>query len=238
MGDYGDRIILDWAQADYKVNEYFGFRVGDVKTPIGLLNETQDIDPAHLWTLLPQSIYPIASRNSRLDHYGGVVYGAIPLGERFGRLEYRGFAGQRVTGSNDGAFQPLKDAGFAVPNGETGKTFGGTLRWNPPIRGMVVGVSENSGSTAGELTLGSYSGTITTQRFRQMYYFGRLERNRWMLAGEYSRMQSSYEIQLTGLPASTGPDDQSLFYAMASYKATSKLTGGCTTAVSTTMVCP
>jgi hypothetical protein len=226
LGDYGDRILLDWAQADYKVNESFGFRVGDVKTPVGLLNETQDIDPAHLWVLLPQSVYPLASRNSQLDHYGAVVYGAIPLGESFGKLEYRAFGGQRVIGSDDGAFQTLKDGGFAVPNGVTGKTFGGTLRWNTPVKGLLVGASENAGRDAGELTAGSSTGTLSTPQLRQTWYFGRYERNKLMLAGEYSRMQVLTDIQLTGAPAFYRPSDQRRFYGMASYKLTSKLTGG------------
>jgi hypothetical protein len=226
LGDYGDKIILDWAQADYKVNEYFGFRVGDVKTPIGLLNESQDIDPAHLWVLLPQSIYAIASRNSQLDHYGGVVYGAIPLGESLGKLEYRAFGGQRVVGSDDGAFQSLKDSGFTVPNGITGKTFGGTLRWDAPIHGMVLGASENSGQTGGELAAGPYVGTLTLKQFRQSYYFGKFEWNKLMIAGEYSRSQTFSVLQLTGLPAFTGSNDQRRFYVMTSYKLISKVTGG------------
>jgi hypothetical protein len=226
LGDFGNQIILDWAQADYKVNEYFGFRVGDVKTPIGLLNETQDIDPAHLWILLPQSIYPIASRNSQLDHYGGVLYGAIPLGESFGKLEYRAFAGQRVIGADDGNFQPLRDLGFSVPNGTTGKTFGGTVRWNAPVRGMTLGASENSGQTSGEVTIGPYAGTFDTGQFRQTYYFGRLERSKLMFAGEYSRMQAFSSIQVPGFVAYTGASDQRRFYVMTTYKLTNKLTGG------------
>ena len=43
---------------------YIGFRAGKVKTPTGLFNDIQDIDPAYLWILLPQSIYPLPSRNS------------------------------------------------------------------------------------------------------------------------------------------------------------------------------
>lgn len=66
LGNYGNAIALDWAQADLKVNERFGFRVGKVKTPVGLLNDTQDVDSVHLWVLLPQSVYPLSSRDSIL----------------------------------------------------------------------------------------------------------------------------------------------------------------------------
>jgi hypothetical protein len=37
LGTYGNAITLDWAEADYKVNEHFGFRVGKVKSPMGVV---------------------------------------------------------------------------------------------------------------------------------------------------------------------------------------------------------
>ena len=170
LGDYGDQIVLDWAQVDYKVNEHIGFRAGDVKTPLGLLNETQDIDPAHLWVLLPQAIYPLASRNSLLDHYGGVVYGSIPLNESLGKLEYRAFGGQRTVGRTDPSFDAMHSRGIDLPNGLIGKIFGGTLRWNPPLPGLIFGVSETSGATNAEVTEGSLQGTMNVPRFRQLLF--------------------------------------------------------------------
>jgi hypothetical protein len=49
LGNYGNSIIVDFATADYKVNDRFGVRFGKVKTPMGLYNETQDIDPSYMW---------------------------------------------------------------------------------------------------------------------------------------------------------------------------------------------
>jgi hypothetical protein len=37
LGNYGNSFTLDWAQADYKVDDRFGVRVGKVKMPVGLL---------------------------------------------------------------------------------------------------------------------------------------------------------------------------------------------------------
>src|SRR5580698_6167462 len=90
LGSTGNAITLDWAAADYKVNDRFGVRFGKVKTPWGLFNETQDIDPSYMWALLPQSIYDITTRNADLSHYGGVVYGRLKLGQSAGKLDYRG----------------------------------------------------------------------------------------------------------------------------------------------------
>jgi hypothetical protein len=226
LGDLGNQITLDWAQADYKVNEKFGFRVGKVKSPIGLLNESQDIDPAQLWVLLPQSVYPLATRNTILAHYGGVVYGSVALGERFGKLEYRAFGGRRIVPADDGSFQSLLDLGITVPNGISGPTFGGTLRWNMPIHGLVAGASENSGLTSGEVTIQGYPGTLNVRQFRQTWYFGKFERSKVMVAGEYSRAQIASVLQIPGLFSLVARNDQRRFYGMASYKLSGKLSGG------------
>jgi len=228
LGDSGGdgNFTVDWAQLDYTANSYFGFRVGDVKTPMGLLNETQDIDPAHLWVLLPQSVYPIASRNSILDHFGGVVYGAVALGERGGKLQYRGFGGERVMGPNDGYFQGFRDEGVTLPNGMTGLILGGTLKWEAPVRGLMVGASLSSLDSSGEIVEGPYQGTNTVPRFESPYYFGKYERGRWMVAGEYNRLPALALTAFAGAPVAYNRLDQRAFYAMASYKATEKLTGG------------
>ena len=226
LGSLGNQITLDWAQADYKVSDRFGVRFGKVKTPLGLYNESQDIDPAHLWVLLPQSMYPLASRNSLLAHYGGVAYGSLPLGERMGKLQYRGFAGERVIASDDGYLQGLRDAGVTTPNGISGKTFGGTLRWETPVRGLVAGVSEVSGGLSGAASYGPYNGTIGIKQFRQTFYSAKYENRRLTVASEFSRVLVQDDLTLIGGPVVTLLTDQRPYYVMASYKATGKLSGG------------
>jgi hypothetical protein len=117
LGNYGNAITLDWAAADYKASDKFGIRFGKVKIPSGLLNETQDIDPSYMWSLLPQSIYPISSRNSSLAEYGSVVYGTLSLSPKLGKLEYRGWGGETVIGPDDGYWVNFKEEGISLPNG-------------------------------------------------------------------------------------------------------------------------
>ena len=226
LGDYGDKIALDWAQLDYKVNEHFGIRAGDVKTPAGLFNESQDIDPAHLWSLLPQSVYPIASRDSLLHHFGGVIYGSVPLGERFGKLEYRGYGGARVIAGSDSVFQPLRDEGMTVPNGLRGPMYGATLGWQMPLPGLMLGATADVERPAGEIDMGPLQGTIQSARIVSPYFFGKYENSKLMLAAEYNRIPVSSTIQFPGLPAIPSPSDYRAFYVMGSYKIAPKLTAG------------
>ncbi len=226
LGDYGNKISLDWAQLDYRFNEHFGIRAGEVKTPAGLFNETQDIDPAYLWCLLPQSVYPIASRDSLLTHYGGVIYGSMPLGERFGKLEYRGYGGTRIIAGTDSVFQPLRDQGLTVPNGLRGPMYGATLRWQMPLPGLMLGATVDVEKPAGEIVEGPLVGTLQSARIVAPYFFGKYENSKLMLAAEYNRTPVRSTIQFPGLPAIPSPTDYRDFYVMGSYKIAPKLTAG------------
>src|SRR6202789_1970856 len=116
LGNYGNDISIDFAMVDYKANDWFGLRFGKVKTPWGLFNEIQDIDPSYLWALLPEGIYPIDSRSSFLAHYGGVVYGKVALSKKLGKLEYRAFGGEGIYSPKDGYFVAQAEGGFNLPN--------------------------------------------------------------------------------------------------------------------------
>ena len=135
LGTSGNTIILDWAAADYKFNDRFGVRFGKVKTPWGLFNETQDLDPLFVWSLLPQSIYDITTRNADLAHYGGVAYGTLSPGPRIGDFEYRLWGGEQVIPTNDGQFADLNASGNGPLNSFTYVTYGGALHWKTPITG-------------------------------------------------------------------------------------------------------
>lgn len=228
LGSFGSNgITLDWAAADYKADERIGVRFGKVKTPSGMFNEIQDIDPAYMWALLPQSIYPISSRNGVLAHYGGVVYGSFNLGG-LGKLEYRGWAGERKISGTDGYFIDQTEAGLLLPNGQGGVLTGEALHWKTPLKGLMIGASNNQDNKwVSQLTAGPLTGTETVPAFNIPNYFGSYEKNKLMVAGEYQRIPATLLIQFNGLPPEP-PEraDIRSWYAMATYKLTSKLTAG------------
>ena len=237
LGNYGNDITLDWAQADYRASDKIGVRFGKVKTPTGLFNDVQDIDPSYIWALLPQSVYPIASRNSVLAHFGGVGYGILPL-SKAGKLEYRVWAGEREMSSNDGYFIGFKEQGIVFPNGMNGATWGEALHWRTPVRGLMVGASVSSSNKWNNKLVDTYvvpagpaagmtittNGAVELGAFSNNSFFGKYEKGRVMLAGEWNRLP--LQLWLTGLSPVPTRVDTRAWYGMGSYKITNKLTAG------------
>jgi hypothetical protein len=235
LGNLGNDITLDWAAADYKASDKFGVRFGKVKTPSGLLNDVQDIDPSYIWALLPQSIYPLMSRNSLLAHYGGVVYGTLPLGSSLGKLEYRGWGGERVLSGNDGYFLNQTEKGITLPNGLGGITTGAALHWKTPLSGLMIGASDTRDNVWTDPLVYSYTvqgipipfkGTETVKVLYTPYFFAKYEKDKWMVAAEHGRLPASVVIAVPGLFTQLGGLDQQSWYGMVSYKVTDKLTAG------------
>jgi len=233
---FGNAITLDWASADYKVNDKFGIRFGKVKTPNGLFNDIQDIDTAYIWSLLPQSLYPITSRTSILAHYGAVAYGKLPLGAKAGKLEYQLYFGERVLPANDGFFVPIIESGADMPNGLTGPTSGGTLRWHTPVNGLMLGVAWDREDLTGAFEVpGVFTGNNVDSPFKIPFFFGKYEHSRLMFASEYSRVPADHKTVVTSDIIPQAPPvgallhnviDHREWYAMASYRLADKLTAG------------
>jgi hypothetical protein len=226
LGSYGNNISLDYAQADCKVNGFVGVRAGKVKTPSGLFNETQDIDPAHIWILLPQSVYPISSRTTLLSHYGGVLYGTVPVGERFGKFEYRGFAGEQIVNADDGVLQPERDNGTTFPAGLAGKIYGATLRYKPPVDGLLLGISIEHEHHVGAIVNGAKAGSFDSGPFDSVFYYAAYQHGRLMLAAEYNRFPPNPTSTFAGSPPSPNPSDAHNWYLMTTWKFKPKISTG------------
>jgi len=226
LGNFGNVITLDWANADYKVNEKFGVRFGKVKIPSNLFNETQDIDPSYLWSLLPQSVYPLSGRNSALAQFGGVAYGTIKLGQSMGKMEYRGWAGAQIYGADDGYWVALREGGKTLPNGLSGRDMGAALHWRTPLPGLMVGASDiKKPDWSSKLLSGTTAGTMNVKGFNEWATFGIYEKNKIMVAGEYNRLYPHITMNFPGQSILL-PRNKKQWYGMASYKVTDKFTAG------------
>ncbi|HKN71744.1 MAG TPA: hypothetical protein VJX30_11975 [Terriglobales bacterium] len=131
---------LDWAFADYRFKSWLGFRGGKVKTTLGLYNDTQDLDFLYTFALLPQSVYPTDIRDATLAHTGGDVYGSISPMRRLGDFSYTAFVGHRSDGIY-GGFAYLASSYGVHFSSYGGLQYGADLRWNTPLKGLLVGIS-------------------------------------------------------------------------------------------------
>ncbi|MGA2848636.1 MAG: hypothetical protein ABSE46_06550 [Terracidiphilus sp.] len=234
LGNYGNAVTIDFASADYKVNDKFGARFGKVKVPSGLFNETQDIDPSYIWALLPQSLYPITSRNSQLAVYGGVAYGTLALTPKLGKLAYRGWSGEVSLAPSDGYFVNEVETGTTLPNGMNGLENGTALHWTLPFEdnALMFGASflrTNTWNNPVSVGYGAYKGTETLNPLNEPNYFAKYEKDKLMVAGEFQRTTGSALVTLPALGPygiSLTPVDDRAWYGMASYKITTKFTAG------------
>lgn len=130
LGNYAPQF--DWYYLDYRFFDWFGIRAGRTKLPFGLYNEANDIDAGRVPVLLPQSIYPVASREILFAQTGAEVYGDVSLGDA-GSLEYRAYGGTIYVNTADASPQ-LR--GFEVPY-----VVGARAMWSPRIEGLRLGGS-------------------------------------------------------------------------------------------------
>jgi hypothetical protein len=133
IGNYSAKF--DWFYIDYRFTDWFGIRAGRVKVPFGLYNEINDADSARAFVLLPQSLYPVTSRDFLLAQTGGEMYGraAIP---RAGALEYRVYAGTVFLENTPQPGQPYEISDIHVPY-----LVGGRAMWETPLDGLRAGGS-------------------------------------------------------------------------------------------------
>ena len=86
-GSDREGVRLDFANLDYHVavgeRGTAGIRVGRVKNPFGLYNETRDIVWTRPGVMMPQSVYldSLAMRQPMISSDGGLVYGRYAFGE-------------------------------------------------------------------------------------------------------------------------------------------------------------
>ena len=142
---------LDWAVVDYRFKSWFGVRGGKVKTTLGLYNDTQDLDFLRTFALLPQSIYPTDLRDATIAHLGGDVHGRLPLKHGLGNLAYTAYAGHRSDSIYSG-YEYLASSYKLYYSRMGGLQYGGDLRWNTPLKGLLIGASRMNEDLTGKGT--------------------------------------------------------------------------------------
>jgi hypothetical protein len=144
LGNYGNNeITVDWAYGDYRWKDWLGVRVGKIKAPHGLYNETRDVDMLRNWIFLPQSVYPEIERDAALSLMGVGVYGNARMG-RFGGLSYQALIGTQNIDANESLAQSLMGINTFDPymrnqDINVDKKYAVSLTWDTPVNGLRVG---------------------------------------------------------------------------------------------------
>jgi hypothetical protein len=228
LGNYAPQ--LDWYYLDYRVADWLGIRAGRTKLPFGLYNESNDVDAGRVPVLLPQSVYPVSSREFLFAQTGGELYGDIPLGDA-GSLEYRLYGGTIFLNPANSSAQ-YRD--FEVPY-----MGGGRVMWQPPFEGLQLGASAQflrfefefaptpeqraSYEMKGQLPA-DFSGTVTAKLPIKLWVAS--AEYQWqglLLAAEYERSYVEYETNLL-LPDTKVVNQGG--YVMGSYQVASWFTPG------------
>ena len=219
MGMFGSDVpTIDWALGDYTVNDMLGIRAGKVKIRWGLFNDTQDYDPGYLWSLLPESTYPIDWRSTSLADSGVELYGRFRLG-KLGKLSYTGIWGYYTAGSNDAFNENITAAGFTVVSQPAGKSPAVDLRWETPLKGLTLGAATMYFDAYGTTT----TGTITQPSTYWSNAFAAFERGRLYAAAQYTREPVENDYNITGGDSFGFKGDNRSWFVMGAYRVTDKL---------------
>lgn len=230
----GPNLQIDWATGDYRISDRAGFVAGKVKTVYGLFNDSQDVDTVFLWCLLPESMYPTDNKSFNLAHYGADFYGSLRLGKRWGTIGYRGYGGYKPLDLNGGyAFELSPDVGSNLTSGGS-NLIGGDVRWRTPLKGLLIGMSAIDTGLDGTSPTGSFHIPYSVEPVE----YAKFERGKFMLAGEYKRTASPFDLHFNDVdpyPPPFGPVipynviskyDSRGWYGMFAYRLTEKLQVG------------
>jgi hypothetical protein len=230
IGDYSASV--DWAYLDYRWREWLGIRAGRIKLPFGLYNEFSDIDSARLAVLLPQSMYPVRSRDFLLAQTGFALYGAVNAGG-LGGFDYQLAFGTIFLDSADNPSIRRIDSQYAAAL----QAF-----WRTPLSGLRLGASALALGLTFDLTLDAATSEALRMRgaapadfmgalkyeFENVHLMvASLEyaAQGWLIAAEYGRWQG--DVKLTPpVPGLANDLNDERFYGMLAYRLTSWFEAG------------
>jgi hypothetical protein len=231
LGKY--RPSLDWAVADYRFKSWFGVRGGKVKTTLGLYTDTQDLDFLRTFALLPQSVYPTDIRDATIAHLGGDIYGSVSLRRNLGAISYTAFAGHRSDSIYSG-YEYLTSAYNLYYSRYGGRQYGGDLRWNTPLKGLLIGASRMNQDLTGKakVVIPTGSGAMLvpvsdrskadwTNQFYGEYTVGKLR-----IDSEYRRFVHDEQFTAVGQVALETITDVRGWYVSGAYRVMKRLALG------------
>ncbi|HWA26277.1 MAG TPA: hypothetical protein VG734_11480 [Lacunisphaera sp.] len=194
----GDKVILDWAVADYNFSPAFGLRAGRVKYPKGLYGEALDLDVVRPYVFLPGAVYSPVMRDFNASFDGAMVYGTLSAGRN--SFDYKLFYGDIPMKASMGVAEFYNNAGLYTSAGATALDMdsvqGGQLTWNTPISGLKAGVSyskyTNLGTDGKFVAVPSLNLHSNIPGFSWKTLSAEYSRGDWVFAAEWQRAYGSF----------------------------------------------
>lgn len=166
--DFGEmdnnQIIVDWAYADFRFQDWFGLRFGQLKTPHGFYNETRDIDMLRNPIFLPQSVYQEITRSVTLSLQGVGIYGYLDM-DALGGFSYQAMYGTQTVGQDSRLSEALIGYPSNVYDNDENNIdtkYAGSFGWDTPLNILRLGVSYNNTKMS---LLGHWNRTIVAGAF-------------------------------------------------------------------------
>jgi hypothetical protein len=233
LGHLGSwRPSLDWAVADYRFSSWLGIRGGKVKTVLGLYNDSQDQDFLHTFALLPQSVYPTDLRDATIAHLGGDTYGSVPLMRDLGKLSYTAFAGDRRD-SIHGGYEYLASTYNVNYSSYGGLQDGADLRWNTPLKGLLIGLSrldeDLNGEATSRLAPGSSAFIAESDHSKKDWtnqFYGQYRGRKFQIDSEYRRFVHDEQFTTSGETLLVAQTDVRGWYVSGTYQVMKRLALG------------
>ncbi len=224
LGEIGnDKIVVDWAFGDYSWREWLGIRIGMLKSPLGLYDETRDIDSLRTAILLPQSVYNELFRDAGQGLKGISIYGNIAMSFA-GLLQYELNACDVQIPLDGGTARLIEGSEFfsGVTSIDPMRVFLGSLKWDTPVDGLMIGASG--------FIVGSTYNVTSTENIPLIYendlsYFYLSAEYIWndlSFSSECLMSSSTRNMYLAALPSFKILDDDDAkstsYYVRASYR--------------------
>lgn len=220
LGNYGeDKVILDWAVADYNFRQEFGVRVGRIKYPKGLYGEALDVDAIRPFIFLPISNYNPVLRDFSASFDGAMIYGTLST-QKAGSFDYKVFYGDIAMNTDQGVADFFNDAGlFAAPGVKSlgiDHVHGAALDWSTPVSGLKLHLSWS------KLTAAEGAGQFASApvlpvliRVNPVYKAVGAEYvyNDWTFAAEWQKQDGSSLVQALPVYTSAGRYGNTAYYA-------------------------
>lgn len=222
VGNIGDdKIQLDYGLVDYRFfsNEqhHHGVRLGRIKNPLGLYNDTRDVAFTRPGVILPQSIYFERTRDLALSSDGGEMYGELRFAAN--TLGWELMVAQPRTNDVDTEIALLGADRLGDLGGDTSVI--GRLIYDHSGGRVRLAISSARLNLEYQPGLGDPSGAGAI-RFTPTILSAQFNSERWTITSEYARRNFLFGDKIAYVPPILKTITGESYYLQSEYRLTEK----------------